>query len=598
MPLRPAARFAALVLVLAASAPPAARSEPQAIGGTCLTCPLVDFGPLTPTAAPQFSSDTLVGGTDCAWYSFRVTGGHSYEFSTCFPLAEPTLLAVVDPADCATVLATGIELCPAPSVGSVLRWDAQANGIIHVRVTPPTAASPGGPYTLGYQDLGALCESCPIPGGGLDVSSTSCNCLTGATDLDCPSDFYTIGLLAGETYELTTCPSVCNSASASFDTLLRIHSPACARLVSNDDSCPTPGWLTRSTVTFTATVSGAHRVEVGSPGGGPGSYSLCGRRLSCGLTQLAAEPPAGSTEPTGCSRTQDFALTIGPLAVLPVTYTWSVVPAAGHVAVPSRGTVASNAPGGAAAFRTRLSGLGTHVIRVTARNACGSSTIDLPYELSDRTPPYVVAPPGVSVECPAPPPDSQPRLRDGCDPEVVMTEVRTAGPCPASWSLRRTWVATDDSGNSSAPVRQVVLVGDRTAPVITPSIAQSHCVFPPDHGRACFTFADFTPLASDACPGPLAWYFARVTHDEQPLGSCDPPDFVPDVEIAGDGTSFCIRAERCNDDPLAGPGRLYAVEAVAVDACGNASPITPIATILVPQDSSDTSACRTPEPWN
>jgi hypothetical protein len=218
--------------------------------------------------------------------------------------------------------------------------------------------------------------------------------------------------------------------------------------------------------------------------------------------------------------------------------------------------------------------------------------------LTDATPPLVIPPASRIVECPGPPPVEAPRVRDSCDPApvVAFSETITPGRCAGEQVVRREWIATDASGNASAPARQVLRVTDTTPPSIVPDMSVKACAYPPDHGRACFTQAGFAPVITDACSAPR-WYFARVTHDEAPLGACDPPDAEPDVEIADDGTSFCVRAERCIDDPGLSPGRSYLVEAIAVDACGNASGPVPVGVVLIPQDGTDTSACVVPAPW-
>ena len=56
---------------------------------------------------------------------------------------------------------------------------------------------------------------------------------------------------------------------------------------------------------------------------------------------------------------------------------------------------------------------------------------------------------------------------DNCDDNVTITyaEVRTDGACPDSYTLTRTWTATDDCANA-ASASQVITVLDGTAPVI------------------------------------------------------------------------------------------------------------------------------------
>ena len=582
---------------------PSAPDEPR-VGGVCLTCPNFDFGPFTPTDTWQTHASALTGAGDCGWYAFDVVMGTHYTFKTCGPEGSASWDTVLELYDgsCGSWFARNDQGCVPGTGASTLDRDATFSGTALLKIRPfGTTAT--GPYTLAYRSSTATCATCVNPRGTITLTGP-CTCVSGATSATCPSNYSTMMLVAGEMYEFTTCPLVCATASATLDTVLRVLGPGCTSAAFNDDLCSLAGNTTRSTLTYTATVTGEHVVQVGGRlfSNGTyafGSYTLCVRQLGCAPTGIVLAPTSAATNTMNCSRTQDFAVAGSAAMALPVTWTWDVTPVAGGTAVPRSGTVTSSAPGGAATFRTTLTGRGTHSVRVVGRNTCGTATLLQDYLLEDRTRPVVIAPPGTSVECPTPPPPGVPRVRDNCDasPDVALTEVTTPGPCPSAYSVRRTWIATDDAGNASAPARQVVVVTDRVPPAITPDVTTAWCVFPPDHGRACFTFTDFTPLAADACPGPISWIFARLTHSEAALGACDPPDEEPDVEIAADGSSFCVRAERCVDDPLASPGRLYLVEAIATDACGNPSPITPIATILVPQDSADTSACRAPVPW-
>jgi hypothetical protein len=584
-------RLLAILLACAALSPSPAR----AIGGVCLTCPQADFGRLTPTAAWQTHEAAIEPGGDCAWYAFDVTPGHRYDFATCSPggAAFDTVLELMD-ASCG-LLAINDNTC---GNQSRITWVATA-ATVRLKVR---GMGSGGSYALAYRDLGPACSDCGTPLGLLSpLPGIACNCLPGETTPNCPSAFFNVNMTAGVTCSITTCGASCAPATAAFDTVLKLRNSSCTTvLATNDDDCATPGFPRRSTLRYTPPSSGLYRLEVtGASAGAFGTFVVCHRSSSCVPAVVTLLPAGGDTEATSCSRNQDFALAVGPMAALPVTYAWSIVPPPGGSASRDRGTVTSSAPLGAATFRTRLTGAGTHAVHVVATNACGSAALDQGFILEDRSRPFLVGPPNATVECPDAPPVSSPRVRDNCDPSpaLAMSETTTPGACPNASTVRREWTATDASGNVSATVRQVISVRDTRAPVVTPDLTTAHCVFPPDHGRACFTFTDFTPVAADACPGPLTWTFARITHDEEALGPCDPPDLVPDSEIAADGSAFCVRAERCNDDPLSSPGRLYLVEAVATDACGNTSPPTAIATILVPQDSADTTACRIPAPW-
>ena len=709
--------------------------EPR-IGGACLACPSFDFGPFTPTAAYQFhSSSTSPGFNDCAWYAMNVVSGNRYEFTLCSPGAATwdSVIEVYDPTDCVNYLRRNDDCSAAPIIRqSTLLWDASFTGVANVKVRG-FSSSNGGAYTMAYRTLGVVCETCAVPNAvALAAPQASPQCKSGTTTPLCPSHFYEVLLVAGETYQFTTCPAISAGALATYDTLLRLWSPACGVLVSNDDSCSTAGSTTRSTINFTATTTGTHRIEVSGRtlSNGTvlsGDYVMCYRRTSaacatcsagpylgtltplpacqqhssnvtacqdswyqfvltggvqyefttcsiaggcvtggasfdtvlellnsgCGAvatnddgcggsgskidytvpsasggvyrllvrgksgatgtytltyrevtqaceapTVVNVAPTTGTTGSVNCSRTETFTLSVDAAATLPVTYTWSITPPPGGVAAPPNGTVTSASPLGAASFTTTLSREGTYSVSVTATNACGSSSRTIAYLLVDGVSPTITAPPSSTVECDAVPPPASPTVRDNCDPSpaVAMTETITPGSCPGSYTIRRQWVATDRSGNVSSTAVQVIAVRDRTAPVLTSDLGVKYCAYPPNHDVVCFDRTMFSPTVADNCSLPVTWTFSRVTSSEEGLDPCGSGNMDPDVFVAPDGQTFCVRVERCGNDPAMNDGRRYLVEGVATDACGNTSAPMPIGFVLVPHDSADTSGCIYPTP--
>ncbi|MGB7749264.1 MAG: HYR domain-containing protein [Verrucomicrobiia bacterium] len=63
---------------------------------------------------------------------------------------------------------------------------------------------------------------------------------------------------------------------------------------------------------------------------------------------------------------------------------------------------------------------------------------------------------------------TNPIAADNCDPHPVIksTDTKVSGACIGTYSLTRTWTATDSSGNVSLPVSQKITVVDTTAPVL------------------------------------------------------------------------------------------------------------------------------------
>ena len=61
-------------------------------------------------------------------------------------------------------------------------------------------------------------------------------------------------------------------------------------------------------------------------------------------------------------------------------------------------------------------------------------------------------PSDATVECDAVPSPAAPTATDTCDPapSITFTEARTNGPCDDTYTLTRTWIATDRCLNSSS----------------------------------------------------------------------------------------------------------------------------------------------------
>jgi len=114
---------------------------------------------------------------------------------------------------------------------------------------------------------------------------------------------------------------------------------------------------------------------------------------------------------------------------------------------------------------------GTYTIKRTwtATDACGNSASQ--YQLIkvvDTTAPVLYAPPDVTVECSGslnPLSCGDARAVDSCDPspKVTYTDEYIRGDCPGSYTIKRTWVATDCSGNTVSKC-QVITVQDTKAP--------------------------------------------------------------------------------------------------------------------------------------
>ena len=126
--------------------------------------------------------------------------------------------------------------------------------------------------------------------------------------------------------------------------------------------------------------------------------------------------------------------------------------------------------------------------------------------VQDNIAPTVTCPAVTSpINCPAVPSFGAATASDNCDNNValVSSDVTTAGSCAGTYSITRTWTATDDCNNTSTCSRTIV-VQDITPPTITcPSVTSPiNCPSAPSFGSAS---------ATDACDASVAISSSDVT---------------------------------------------------------------------------------------
>src|SRR5207248_2830180 len=115
-----------------------------------------------------------------------------------------------------------------------------------------------------------------------------------------------------------------------------------------------------------------------------------------------------------------------------------------------------------------------------ATDACGnSSSATQVITVIDTTAPVLSnVPVDATVQCDAVPAAATPTATDNCDsnPSISYAQTTTAGSCPQSYTLTRTWTASDACGNTSSTT-QVITVIDTTAPVLSgvPAAATVEC---------------------------------------------------------------------------------------------------------------------------
>jgi hypothetical protein len=109
--------------------------------------------------------------------------------------------------------------------------------------------------------------------------------------------------------------------------------------------------------------------------------------------------------------------------------------------------------------------LGSTVVTWTATDECGNTTTcTQTVTVIDTQAPVIVCPQDVTIQCDASvDPNANPSLGvatavDNCDQDVAITYSDVYGQgegCPQTYTITRTWTATDDSGNNTSCVQLI-----------------------------------------------------------------------------------------------------------------------------------------------
>lgn len=219
-----------------------------------------------------------------------------------------------------------------------------------------------------------------------------------------------------------------------------------------------------------------------------------------------------------------------------------------------------------------------------------SDTCTADVTIQDTTPPELVVPPPITVECSAQggTPATDPAIAawlamasagDACGQASLADDAPDLFPsgCPPGVETVVTFTATDECGLETTGTSTVTIV-DTSPPVIDvqPVLGDGGCAFlwPPQHGYVDFGVGDTGIGGYDVCDGVS---FAFSTCDSsQPEDADGMGDGRSDRDcvIAPDGQTASTRAER---DGTCGPlDRTYTLAIDAADECGNAVTSDPI----------------------
>jgi hypothetical protein len=188
-------------------------------------------------------------------------------------------------------------------------------------------------------------------------------------------------------------------------------------------------------------------------------------------------------------------------------------------------------------------------------------------KVQDTTPPVIVAPSAVTVECSGPSGQAvalgTPITGDVCDPSLTVSN-----DAPALFPLGTTtvtWKATDDAG-LMATATQTVVVEDTTPPEITLALSPT-TLWPPNHELYAIAAAI---EVSDICDAdPQVTLLSAVSDEpDDSTGDGHTGNDVRGADIGTDDRTFQVRAERKGN----GDGRIYTVHYQAEDGSGNTTP--------------------------
>ncbi|PRZ21277.1 T9SS type B sorting domain-containing protein, partial [Flavobacterium granuli] len=186
------------------------------------------------------------------------------------------------------------------------------------------------------------------------------------------------------------------------------------------------------------------------------------------------------------------------------------------------GTLTGNIPqDGITATYTRTAGetvagspytISATLVPVNALDNYNISYTTAIFTIEDTTAPVIASlPQSTTIDCNATPQFTQATATD-CSPfTLTFLDTTNPGACAGSYSITRTWTATDDSGNN-ATASQTINVQDVIAPVIAvlPGVSTIEC-------SEILTFAKAT--ATDSCGSDFQLTFNDLTNNGECTGS-------------------------------------------------------------------------------
>jgi hypothetical protein len=342
--------------------------------------------------------------------------------------------------------------------------------------------------------------------------------LCGGTPAISFSDINTPGGICAQAYSVTrtwTASDNCGNAATCSRTIavtdLTPPTITCPTVTATIQCPATPIFAAATASDLCGGTPSINFTDLTTPGG------ICAQAYSVTRTWTATDDCGNAAT---CSRTIAVVDNTAPVINCPTVPTTVECPATPSFAAATATDLCGGTPTINFTDLTTPSGFCTQAYSVTrtwtATDDCGNSaTCSRIIFVTDNAAPTISCPAVVSpVECPFVPASFGPATAtDLCDatPTINFSDVfTTGGICLQNYSVTRTWVATDDCGNS-ATCSRTISVGDHTAPVITcPTVVTPiECpILPGSFGIA---------TATDLCDGAPIISFNDVT---TPGGIC------------------------------------------------------------------------------
>jgi hypothetical protein len=212
----------------------------------------------------------------------------------------------------------------------------------------------------------------------------------------------------------------------------------------------------------------------------------------------------------------------------------------------------------------------------TAEDQYGNTATTPPatFTIVDTTPPAIICPQDVTLECPA---DTSVEANgsatagDTCGTVTITHSDQWQPGCGNTGILARTWIAADQCGNSSSNV-QTIKVVDTTPPDFEFSVSPT-LLWPPSHKMVEITSSWTVSDECDAAPQ-VSLVSIVMSEDDNTVGD---GHTTGDIEI-GDNGEIYVRSERSGVNN----SRIYTITYQAVDDCGNVTVRS--AAVSIPHD--------------